>query len=650
MPSHGIVSGGFNWLFEEQIRIGKPKVAWFYRTIDEVVTTLAQDDAATVAVDFDPHYEDLKFHHALIIRGDDVIEIPVESRYMLMRREKGFEHSMLDGQWTLGATLPDVRVGDIIDIAFTCEGQPTIFGDRFGPSIWMQGGRYHECRRVRLLNTKGHPLYVQPFPMGCPDPKFREGVFADYDEYVFEDTQVEPYFWEPDTPDWLRLWRGFFVSNIKTWGELADIERHGYEPEPDYPQGLLDAIAEIEKQFSEPAERIAEALRYVQGHIRYFSVSMGTGGYVPRPLKEIFYNRMGDCKDVSKLLVAMLRKMGFEAHAALVDTHFGLDLIHSLPRIWAFNHAITMVEFEGRPHFLDATGFVQYGKLGVLDESDHGYALPLKANSELIPMASGKGGLNESRALPLTYEVTETIHLPENSSSECQIDIDYNYGGSSADYVRYSLSNTRLNNFAKDTCELYAELYGHETVCSIPVIEDEREENRLTIRQSIKTRDPWLKTARRERRLFVSPEGAFSRILGEAGPGIRLFPYDIGPARRVRHVTRLKTGMALALPVGQKKWQFGPLSFSFEGVTQGQDYVATREYATTKSYLTPGDKEKLDRAFSEIDSYDRISIIVHDNRVFSWWRGARQRLWLWAAPAVGLIIWLMVLALISHRF
>jgi hypothetical protein len=639
LPADGVHEGAISWLFEEQIRLDAD-IGWYYRTIDEVVKPQGLDELATIMIDFDPFYERIVFHHARILRQGRVIEHDISERYILMRREKNFESSKLDGQWTVGLSLPDVRLGDIVDVAFTSWGMPSIFKDRFGPSIWMQGHRYHHCRRVRLLCPTSSPMLVKPFMMGCPDPQILRGGEGGYDHYLFEDFAVEPYYWEPNTPDWLRLWRGFYMTNLVHWDEVAQLQRPGYEQGLDFPPELRAVVDEIMAQYPKASDRICVALRYVQENIRYFSVSMGTGGYVPRSLDDIFIDRMGDCKDVSKLLVAMLNAMGIEAWPALVDTRFGLDLINSPPRLWAFDHCIALVVHQGRNYWFDATSLPQHGRLEVMAEADFGYGLPLKPKSELIPMSSGlkASGLGAGRSdiaePPLIYEVLEHIHLASKPGQMTRIDIDYIFRHTAADYRRYSLSHARLDNFAKDTCELYAELYGVDTLCALPQISDDKTSNQISIRQSFETKQPWMVTGRDSVRLFASPESAFGRLLDAPDARLRFYPYALGPMRRVRHTTRLTTNLPLKLPVIDKLWHFGPLTVSAKAYHEAGVYISTRDYVNTKTYLLPDDKRRLDEASDAIFGFDRLAVLEIDQSVFSWWQGFKVRGLIWALPAL----------------
>ena len=122
--------------------------------------------------------------------------------------------------------------------------------------------------------------------------------------------------------------------------------------------------------------------------------------YAASSSPEIYENRIGDCKDVSKMIAAMLTRMGFEAWPALVDTRRGQDLVNQPPRIGAFNHCISMARFEGRDYWFEGTSEVaQGGDLDHLAQNDLGYALLLKPEGDLVRMMDKQPDLD--------YEVRE---------------------------------------------------------------------------------------------------------------------------------------------------------------------------------------------------------------------------------------------------
>jgi len=101
-------------------------------------------------------------------------------------------------------------------------------------------------------------------------------------------------------------------------------------------------------------EKITRIYNFITEEIRYSSVSFRQSGLVPQKARDVFVNRIGDCKDKAALGIAMLRAAGLNAYFVLVNTrNEGLNK-DVLPSI-AFNHAIVAVETSEGKYYLDLT-------------------------------------------------------------------------------------------------------------------------------------------------------------------------------------------------------------------------------------------------------------------------------------------------------
>ncbi|MDI7774600.1 DUF3857 domain-containing protein [Asticcacaulis sp. EMRT-3] len=621
--------GFFTWLMDDQSRLD-PRPQRYNRTIEEVVNLSALQWLANVTLPFDPWYDDLTIHHIRILRGDEVIEVDVARRYLVMRRESSFERLVLDGRWTLAVTLPDVRVGDIIDMALTLSGDPACFQSEFSVPLLLQNVVYWHRRHARLLVPPDRQLYMKPFPAGWREPHI--SVLADgYSDIRFEANHVEACDYEPDMPGWVMPMRGVFASSTDSWARVNEVMRAGFEGDEDYPDGLLQVIAQIKADHTETPDRIMAAVRWVQEHIRYFAFSFGEGGFVPRPLRQIFADRIGDCKDVSKLIAAMLTRMGVEAWPALVDTQRGFDLLHTQPRLGAFNHCIAMCVHAGKTYWFEGTSSVaQGGDLDHLAQTDLGYALILKPGADLARMMAKTPQLN--------YEVREQIHLPEKTGEGTLIEIDYIYRGARADAVRRALRYQSLTSYIEDRCALFSYIYGMN-MCAIPQMVDDRRINEITITTVVTTDTPWHATDGRGGKVFFSPESAFDYVLSEPDSQ-RRFPFDLGDVRQGRVTTTLRTPLHLSWPDAVKSWDFGGLHLSFTARRTQAGYEAVRDYTVTRPWLWAQEKNALDQAHAELSACDRLSLHVPSNLPARWLPGFLLRIGLWGGlPVVGLIIW-----------
>jgi len=101
-------------------------------------------------------------------------------------------------------------------------------------------------------------------------------------------------------------------------------------------------------------EKITRIHNFITEKIRYSSVSFRQSGLIPQKARDVFVNRIGDCKDKAALGIAMLRAAGLKANFVLVNTRDeGLNR-DALPSL-AFNHAIAAVETAGSKYYLDLT-------------------------------------------------------------------------------------------------------------------------------------------------------------------------------------------------------------------------------------------------------------------------------------------------------
>jgi hypothetical protein len=77
---------------------------------------------------------------------------------------------------------------------------------------------------------------------------------------------------------------------------------------------------------------------------------------------EVVRTRSGDCKDKATLLVALARKMGFEAHPVLLSSSGGVEV--TLPSVRQFDHEIAALRQDGKWTFLDLTAdVVPFGQI-----------------------------------------------------------------------------------------------------------------------------------------------------------------------------------------------------------------------------------------------------------------------------------------------
>jgi hypothetical protein len=93
---------------------------------------------------------------------------------------------------------------------------------------------------------------------------------------------------------------------------------------------------------------------YVTREIRYSSVPFRQEGIIPQKPSKVIATRMGDCKDVSTLFVALCREAGIKANLVLVNSRENGKNETLLPS-FPFDHSIAQVKIGGEDYFVELT-------------------------------------------------------------------------------------------------------------------------------------------------------------------------------------------------------------------------------------------------------------------------------------------------------
>lgn len=169
-----------------------------------------------------------------------------------------------------------------------------------------------------------------------------------------------------------------FVSSLEGWGNLvewyrdiAETKTRGSYEITEQVQQLLDS-----KEHASDEEKMRAIYDFITENIRYSSIEFRQGAYVPQKARDVLVNRIGDCKDVATLCIAMLRETGLTAHYVLVNTRDEGSNRNALPAV-VFNHCIVAVETAAGLKYLDLTA--NNYPIGSVPQSDiDAFALVIK--------------------------------------------------------------------------------------------------------------------------------------------------------------------------------------------------------------------------------------------------------------------------------
>lgn len=330
-------------------------------------------------ISFNPAYQRLVIHQVGLVRDGRREDRLKEARIELMRREQQLERQMIDGVRTALVVLSDVRVGDVVDLAYTVEGENPIFEGRFSTLLQLASDAPVDRLHIRVEAPTDRPLQVRTLASDLVPEQFEEGgkrVIRVLRERV---PAVQD---EAATPPWFKVYPALQVTEYASWAELDQWAQRLFAAEGVEP-AVADKAAEIKAAGGSTEQQLAAALRFVQDEVRYFSASLGESSHRPKPAARTLAGRLGDCKDKTLLLNSLLQALGLDARPALVSVARNRGIVNYLPSHDQFDHVISRVVLGDRVYFLDPTmngqgltlqgrGYYPYGAALVVGQGEGG--------------------------------------------------------------------------------------------------------------------------------------------------------------------------------------------------------------------------------------------------------------------------------------
>lgn len=477
-----VVAGLCVLLDDAQSDLCGAQPAEFYRRADWVVDGSGAQHAARFAAEFDPQYERLEIHFVRIHRAGAVLERAKADAFEVLRRERNLEARQFDGRLTVHLEIPDVRVGDIVETAWTLFGESPALRGRFSgwrPFEWSPTGQLETRYRLRVPPDR----IIQTKVFGGEPPDYHEEILSDgLVDRRWTAAGREGRSLEPLAPPWTFQLARLQLSEWRSWGELAQRFLALYTEEQDLPEELATELQHF-SALATPEEKAAAVLRFVQSRVRYLAVSIGSGAVVPRPIGTIWETRFGDCKDVTKLFVRLARAIGLDAHPALVHTVVGPAIDLFLPSAHAFNHCMIRLRIGPQTYWLDATLPPQPSPLQTLHQPRFGWALPLAPDTDSL---EHMGEDNCS----LTSEIEEEITLPPTLDQSAKHALTMVSRDWRAESLRHELAQNGELAYFRGHEERMRSIWPKASL-EVRSIEDDTKNNQITVRMQFATPEAW---------------------------------------------------------------------------------------------------------------------------------------------------------------
>ena len=452
-----------------------PKSQYYTQTRVTSTEPAGLTQIAQQQLSFNPAFQQVLLHDLAVWRDGRREDRLKSARIELLRRERRLEQSIIDGTQTLSIVLSDVRVNDIVEVAYTTEGMNPIYEGRIATGFLLGESIPTDRVFARLLAPASKPLQSKFLAVDGLEPVKR--VDGGSQVWTLSRSKVAPVEPESAVPPWFKAYPSWQLSE---WTDWPDVQRWAaglFKGDEAAPKARLQAQIQTLLASGLSGEALAnEAIRFVQDDIRYFSTSLGESSHRPKPAEQTLEQRMGDCKDKVVLLNALLDGLGFEARPALVSTYRLKGLTQFLPGPEQFDHVITQLKVGGKAFYVDATVSGQGTRMDTRGVLDYGVVLVAGEKNGLTSLP-----LPQSRLDHLLYEQHWDFSEPGKPVSLRAV---MQAKGLTAERMRAVVASGQLKGMAESFSNALIRVYPQGLrVVGEPTLEDDRPSNviKLTV-------------------------------------------------------------------------------------------------------------------------------------------------------------------------
>ena len=320
------------------------------RIVSQVLKEAAVARSGELSFGYDPSRETFTLDWARVVEQDGTIVSHEPVHVQELDEPVARNAPVYSSRKRVRASLGGVTVGRIVDWQYTLHVvDPPLTGD-----IWVNWNVNGPgpVRRVRF--TLEHPVSVSPRMRELnltANARVREEGGMRISEWAYDD--VPPFEREQyaGTPNAVQ--QTITVSGDLDWNDIARWYNHLAESRYDLTPALEARLKEVVADASTLTDSLEVVYRWVAQDIRYASISLGLGGYQPRPASEVLATGVGDCKDKTTLFLALASHLGVEGYPVVVST--GRRVQPDLPSIRQFNHMVAAIKPADEWIYLDLT-------------------------------------------------------------------------------------------------------------------------------------------------------------------------------------------------------------------------------------------------------------------------------------------------------
>jgi transglutaminase-like putative cysteine protease len=442
------VSYGYDYLLlDNQVSVREQEN--YAHHVYRITAEGALQSASRVSFDFDPAYQKLTIHHLRVIRAGQVEDRLKTTPAKIIQQERDLDRHLLNGELTALFVLEDIRVGDVVDYAFSRRGWNPALEQRYFSQISTEWAVPMRRQKFRLIAPPERvPASQSHGPRACVPVRSQLGGDV---VLTWTGGGSAPIAEEKETPGWYEAYSSIQFSAFTTWAQVVQWAQPLYALPETLPEPVRAQAEQLTRGLTTDEARAAALLHFVQQEIRYLGMELGAGSYRPNPPEVVLARRFGDCKDKTMLFCALARAVGLKAEPALLHTLYGNRIRTWLPTPYAFDHVIAVVTLANHEQqWVDPTLTYQQGLLGARGMPDYGSALIVRAGNNQLAFVDTPGRS--------TVDYQETFDVSA-FDQPARFRVHTTFTGMSADSTRREFAQNTLAELSKNYVNYYASVY-----------------------------------------------------------------------------------------------------------------------------------------------------------------------------------------------
>lgn len=567
-------------LHDQQVRVEAQGSVLYMHAARRALDGRGVEQLAHVSINFDPSYQRLTLHALNVIRGGKVLPRLGSTRIQVLQRETELEYLIYDGSMTASAMLDDVRIGDVVEYAYSIAGSNPVFRNQAAGMMGVAWSVPVEHAFSRLVAPSSRAVGVTPHATALkPVVTDADG----YRDYRWDQRNVPGLPEENDMPGWHDPYGRVQWSEFADWAAVVHWALPLYRRPADLGPALREQVARIAAEHRDPAGRAAAVLKLVQREIRYLGIEVGAGSHAPSPPALVYQRRFSDCKDKALLMVALLEALGIDAAPALVNTELTSGVAGLAPTPYAFNHVLVRVTLAGQTYWLDPTRALQAGDLAHLYQPDYGQALVLaNGTTNLVPMAQ-PDAVRPKR-------VASVFDLRAGIDQPVAYTVNTTLRGAAADGMRANMASDQAE-IARHYVEFYARSYPGLAAAGALEVGDEQARNTLTVVEKYTIPAIWTRNGAKKRREAQIELSDIEDVLKAPEVVNRTAPLKIAFPFELVETVEVLLPSAWNLKTYKDVVEHPAFDFSYEvsKSDDGRRLLITAYYKALRDHVTPAD-------------------------------------------------------------